>query len=238
MSAALKTINVLRNFYTKNGEPHVLNDVQLTIYTQTLDRFDEGQLEAAARHFITHSKFFPALSELLAILEPTASPEQQAHMAWAALESAVRRAGAYAGVTFMNGSVGQTARQVFGTWKAACSFDLDSPGWAIRRQTFLALFPTIAARDSGAPVTLHGSERGASPIVIGPIDGLPATAVLGEGDRELSPAESIAALADIRRRFDARSQPDQPPMTAKSFADKVRTRTRELTRPPQLEETR
>lgn len=198
-------LKVLRNYYAKDGQPHALNDTQLAVYLDGLSPFAAAELERAARTWMQQSRWFPALSDLLALVRPPAlDPAAAAQLAWTTFERAMRRAGAYRGVTFADGAIGETVRQVFGTWAAASQFDVDSPGWAIRRQSFLALYATFASR-VGGPVTLYGIHRDAVSMLVGHVEGLPTLpAASGEDDlRELSPAEASAAWAAITQRFAA-----------------------------------
>lgn len=198
---------VLRNYYVdREGKPHVVNDAQWAVYIDGLAPFSPGQLEAAARAWMRQSRFFPQLSDLLPLIQgPAVSPETAAHLAWTTVERALRAAGAYRGATFVDGAIGETVRQVFGSWAAACQFDIDSPGWAIRRQSFLAVYVTLHHKAIG-PVTLPGMHRDATPMVVGHVDGLPALPAADPRGRELSPAEATTALAAVRDRFLARTR--------------------------------
>jgi hypothetical protein len=104
------------------------------------------------------SKWFPALSDLRGLLvAPTVDWPAMALMAWTTLERAISKAGIYAGSTFADAAIGETARQVFGTWEHACSYERDSPGWTIKRQNFIGIFPHVAQKlTSHKPVTLRG----------------------------------------------------------------------------------
>lgn len=197
-------IDYLLNYYAdREGRVRVLNDVQWHVFTKGLARFTYAEVSAAANAWTAQSKFFPALSDLLGLLDPTVDREAQAHLAWTTVEKAIRSAGVYRGVTFANGAIGETVKQVFGSWREACQFDLDSPGWAIRRQTFLQVFPALQARASGQPVTLRGIGDVDAPQFVGPVAGLPAPVIRPEltAERELTQAEASRALAEITQRF-------------------------------------
>lgn len=149
---------------------------------------------------------FPALGTWLRLLGAgTLDVDAAAHLAWTTFEQSLRRAGAYRGATFVDGAIGETARQVVGSWPAACAFDVDSPGWAIRRQSFLAVYPTFHGRVSG-PVTLGGLHAHETPVVIGHVEGLPLLDAAPEEDRELTTAEATAALTRVRDRVLARTR--------------------------------
>jgi hypothetical protein len=195
-------IDYLRNYYAdREGRLRELNDVQWHAFTKGLAPFSVAEGRAAADAWIKRSKFFPALSELLELLHPVADSQAQAHLAWTTVERAIRSAGAYRGVTFVNGAIGETVKQVFGTWPMACQFDLDSPGWAIRRQTFLQVFPVMQARDHGRPVTLRGMGEIDAPMAVGAVVGLPApTNRRALEDPALTHGEAVKALADIKQR--------------------------------------
>jgi len=122
-----------------------------------------------------------------------------AKLAWTAVERAIRQAGSYRGVTFSDASIGDAVLQVFGSWPAACAYDFDSPGWAIKRQTFLAVFPTLAIRAGSDPVTLSGQHRNATPMLVGHVAGLPAPRM--EPREALPPmtqTDATRMIADLR----------------------------------------
>lgn len=197
-------LKVLRNYYGKAGQPHELNDVQVAAYMDHLAPYSAAALESAVKQWIASSRWFPSVSDLLAILRgPAMSDEAQAQLAWTTFERALSAAGAYAGATFTNGAIGETARQVFGSWGAACQFSLDSPGWAIRRNTFLALYPAIAARWTGEPVTLRGMAEVAQPMRIGPVAGLPLLPRAGATvEQPVSRSDASRMLGDVRRMLE------------------------------------
>jgi hypothetical protein len=198
-------LDVLRNYYAKDNQPHRLNDAQWAVYLDGLRAVSAAELETAARAWMQRSRWFPALSDLLGLLRPQVDASAAAHLAWTTLERALRSAGAYRGATFLDGAIGETARQVFGSWPAACAFDLDSPGWAIRRQSFLAIYPTLASRVTG-PVTLRGMDAQQSPQVIGHVPGLALPPAAADDARELTQAEAVNALGEVTRRFLAQAR--------------------------------
>jgi hypothetical protein len=191
-----KTLEVLRQFYAnREGQPHQLNTVQVSVYLDGLARFGPEELEAAARAWMRDSAFFPRLSDLLNLLSPKVDVETLAQIAWARLEREIRRIGAYRGATFSDAAFGEAVRQTFGSWSAACRFDPDSPGWAIRRQTFMAIFKSLAHRADLAPVTMPGLHRDQPPALIAPSEGMPALPALAAGaDR------SADVMTEVRRR--------------------------------------
>ncbi len=182
-------LDILCTYYAPPGEKErPMNPVQTLMYREALDRFPLPALEAAARAWIRKSRFFPGVSDLLQILEtPDLDPAVAAQLAWTTFERAIQHAGAYRGVTFENGAIGETVRQVFGNWPTACSFDLDSAGWTIRRQSFLAIFPTVMRQPHG-PVTLVGRHKDAKPHVVAAIAGLPSAPALTEAEDRNRPA--------------------------------------------------
>jgi hypothetical protein len=195
-----KVLMILRNYYGKDGRPLAMNDVQIGVYLSRLERFSAAELERAATAHMESSAFFPKLSDLLALLDPPVDPKVAAMTAWTTLETAIRRAGCYRGATFADGAIGECARQVFGSWASACSFDTDSPGWAIRRQTFLTLYPSLAGKHP-EPVTMAGLFPHELPLMIGqPPDGYKA----------LQPPKSMAeldceAIESLRKGLTGRS---------------------------------
>lgn len=190
-----RLLGTLCVYYPTQGRPHVMNDLQVEVYTAALARFTPEQLDAAGKQWMLTGKFFPALSELMGLLEPKVDASAAGHLAWACVESAIRRAGIYRGATFEDGRIGEAARLTFGSWATACNFDLDSPGWAIRRQTFLAVFSSLLPR-ALPPVTMGGLHRG-EPLTIAALPALPiphGTALLDDG-----PATHGQAVEALRR---------------------------------------
>ena len=191
------TLRVLCSYYCdKDGRPRVLNPVQVTVYTDGLLRFSAEQLELAARQWMKESKWFPALSDLLALLEPKADATTAGHLAWTCVERAIRQAGVYRGATFVDGRIGEAMRQTFGSWSTACNFDIDSPGWAIRRQTFLSIFESLRNRQI-EPVTLPGIARADAPVLIPALELLPLPT--GPSYGEIQPATHAEAVAALSR---------------------------------------
>lgn len=191
------TLDVLCRYYRdKHNEPRQLDDVQATVYADGLCEFDALEIESAARQWMRTSRWFPALSDLRAILTgPPTDWEALALIAWATFERAVSAAGVYRGVTFEDPSIGEAVRQTFGSWEHACSYDRDSPGWTIRRQTFVSIFPLIAVKAT-APVTLRGLSPVDPPLVIQHVAALPEPKkLLTEQDK------SVSVLAEVARRF-------------------------------------
>lgn len=195
-----QTLDVLRNCYAnRDGQPHQLNPVQVSVYLEGLAEFSHGELEAAAREWMRTSQFFPRLPELLNLLIPKVDVDTLALMAWGKLEREIRRIGRYRGATFSDAAFGEAVRQTFGSWSAACQFDLDSPGWAIRRQTFLAVFKTLAVRSDlgAAPVTMPGLHRDRPPALIAHLEGLPQPPALTDAIADLSSDK----MAEARRGY-------------------------------------
>lgn len=192
------TLKVLCRYYRdRNNQARVLDDVQAAVYLDGLAEFDADQLELAARRWMRQSKWFPALSELRGLLESPIDWPTVALLAWTTVERAISVAGVYNGVTFADASVGECVRQTFGSWEHACSYDRDSPGWTIKRQTFLALFPHVTQKlTSAAPVTLRGISSQSRPALIAHVDGLPAVAPALAG-----PDRASDVLAEVQRRF-------------------------------------
>jgi hypothetical protein len=201
--AALPDIRVvltnLCDYYRdKNNQPRELSELQIAVYLDGLAEFSADALETAARVWMRKSRWFPALSDLRALLEePEPNWTELAHVAWTTFERAIGRAGIYSGVTFEDPAIGEAVRQAFGSWEHACSYDRDSPGWAIRRQTFLAVFPSVA-RKATTPVTLRGISRYDKPLLIAHVEGFPEPARLLE-----EPDRSPDVLREVTRRFQA-----------------------------------
>jgi len=197
-----QTLSVLRQYYAgRDGQPHQLNDVQATVYVDGLAGFSSEALEAAARTWMRQSAFFPRLSDLLSILDPPVDMDSLAHAAWARLEREIRRIGAYRSVQFADAAFGVAVRETFGGWPQACRFDVDSPGWAIRRQTFLAMFKAAVGRKNLEAVTLIGQHRDQAPALIGPLEGLPSQPLL-----TAQPDRSAEVMARITKHHAVTTQ--------------------------------
>lgn len=199
-----RTMDILCHYYSdREGNARKLNPVQATVYADGLSRFSDVDLEGAARRWMRQSKFFPALSELLELLEPAIGVDDMAQLAWARLEQEIRHIGAYRSVQFTDAVFGVAVRETFGSWAQACRFDMDSPGWAIRRQTFLAAFRTaFTRRHDGPPVMLSGLHREQTPVLVGHLEGLPPPAAIEAAGTNRAPD----VLAEVERRRLDRAQ--------------------------------
>ena len=183
--------------FPSQGRPYAMTATQIAIYSDALAQYQPEALLAALKAHMRESKWFPALSELLEHLEPQTDTKALAELAWLSVQTAIRRGGVYRGATFQTGAVGEAVRQVFGTWSMACSFAVDSPGWTVKRQQFLAIFPTLLKRFSGESVTLTGLHEGSAPYAVPTLAGAPTRGELGAG-RPIVPAtrqEAIEALS-------------------------------------------
>jgi hypothetical protein len=190
--------NLCDYYRDKNNNPRELSELQMAVYLDGLAEFPADALEISARVWMRKSRWFPALSDLRTLLEePEPNWGELAHVAWTTIERAIARAGIYQGVTFEDPAIGEAARQVFGSWEHACSYDRDSPGWAIRRQTFIAMFPNIARKATQA-VTLRGISRHDKPLLIPHVDAFPEPAKL-----LTEPDNSTNVLREVTRRFQA-----------------------------------
>lgn len=209
LQALSDLLTTLGEYYTDpSGAPRKLNETQMRVYLQGLARFDLRAVQAAATRHMATSKWFPALADLLELLAPRVDDETAATLAWTTFEGAMRKAGSYRGATFENGAIGETVRQVFGSWAAAGRFDVHSAEWAIRRKTFLSLYPSIAKRHTGAPVTLRGLSQVDRPHVVTAVPGLPppvldAPQLVAEAP---SHDEALALLKPFREAHARRQQ--------------------------------
>ncbi len=190
-------LRILREYYgDRDGSPRVMNDVQIAMYLDGLVEFDSAELMAASRQWMATNKWWPMLSDLRDLLLPKSDTKALAHLAWTTFERAISRAGIYRGATFEDPAIGECVRQVFGTWDHACSYETDSPGWAMRKQTFIELFPMMLAQ-AKTPVTLRGLSPIDPPLVMRHVEGFPAPEAL-----ELpSGNDGKDALAEVTRRF-------------------------------------
>lgn len=201
MTIVQKFLQKLCEFYPSQGRPHVMNDTQIEVYLSALSRFTPEQLDRAGKRVMLSSKFFPALSELLELLEPKTDSKALAELAWSSVLRALRSGGIYRGATFQTGAVGEAVRQVFGTWAAACSFDTDSAGWTVRRTAFLNVFPTLLNRPMG-PVTLAGLHGAENAYQVPALEGAPSAAALPAyaQDPQLTRDEAKGLLAAMAAR--------------------------------------
>jgi hypothetical protein len=196
------TLKILCDYYTDlQGNPRKLNPVEWGAYIDGLSEFPPAALEAAAKQCIRERQWFPKVSELREILTPKTDSKALAELAWASVLQAIRRGGIYRGATFETGAVGEAMRQVFGSWSAACSFDTDSAGWTVRRQSFLAIFPTILNRPTG-PVTLVGLHGTENPYQVPALQGAPIAAALPAHEQhpQLTHTETLGVLAAMAAR--------------------------------------
>ncbi len=181
-----RTLDVLCAYYSdRDGHPRTLNAVQVTVYADALAKFSPERLESAARDWMKRSKFFPAVSELLELLDPPIDHTVAAQLAWAAVERAVRQVGAYQSIEFEQACIAETVRQVFGSWSHACSYEFDSPGWAQRRQAFMAIFPFVV-KQQPEPIVLRGKDSIGYPVLIEQIRGVPEFIEPGDWDEPLA----------------------------------------------------
>jgi hypothetical protein len=188
----------LRNHYSdpRTGKPHLMNPTQVSVYTDGLIEFDNAALRAAAATWMKSKRFFPALCELRELLGVVHhSPEKLALLAWAAVERAIRQAGAYRGATFADPAIGETAKRTFGSWEHACAYDRDSPGWHSKKLTFVTLFPMIM-HTATEPVTMLGLTGGYDPpLLVHHVEGMPTP------PKALSAPGGRNPLAEVQRRF-------------------------------------
>jgi hypothetical protein len=201
-----KGLDVLRSYFANaKGDPHAITDVQLSVYLDGLARFTPAEFEAASRAWMRKSRWFPFLSDLLELMAgPEVDIATQASLAWAAVERAIPRIGAYASVQFADPAIGECVRQVFGSWPRACSLDPDGPAWAGRRKQFMELYPAIARRALRVSPTLVGLHRGTAPALIPHVEGLSMPTQLTSGDAgPVSRGDAPELLAAITGRVAA-----------------------------------
>ena len=162
MNYVRRIIDSLRAQYAKDGTPYQLNEVQATNYLRELGRFPEPALESAAAQWQRQSRFFPALSDLLGILEPRVDEKTQAALAWSELEATARRfSNSYRSVKFDDPVLGECVRRVFGSWSRLVLMDQNDPMWASRKNLFLQIYPAMVANPPhGQAVILAGHDGG------------------------------------------------------------------------------
>lgn len=187
-------------FTDQHGNPRVMTETQIAMYAKRLSVYDRATLVAALERHMERSKWFPALSELVDLIEPKADAKALAELAWLSVQSAMRRGGIYRGATFTTGAVGEAVRLVFGSWADACSMEVDSFAWSQRRGQFLTILPGLLERNI-PPVTLGGLHRG-DPYVVPALEGAPVVAALPAHEQhpQLSRDEAKGVLAAMAAR--------------------------------------
>lgn len=190
-------LHLLREQYGKQGELYPLTDVQIATYMDRWQKIDPVALNAAALRWIDTSRFFPAVSDLLGMF--AVSEKAEAELAWAVFERLLRQVGVYHGVKFAGNAsrLGETVRQVFGSWVQACQYETDSAGWHGRKQAFLALYPVVQVDTA---VTLGGLHEG-KPVVCGAIQGIPDRPALPPANKSLTRSEAKELLGTLQKRL-------------------------------------
>lgn len=194
-----KGLDALRAYYGRDGVKHPMNDVQISVYSNALLPFDATAFQAACQQVMRELKWFPALCELLAILDPTPDPKAAAALAWSELEALTRRqSNSYRGVVFADPVMGEAVKRTFGTWARAVLMDQNDSQWQTRRNVFLSIYPSLLANPPHQdPVLLpgHVQDRALEPYV---------ALATKTGTKALPPPDqSKAVMREVARRFSA-----------------------------------
>lgn len=196
MSHVAKVLDTLCKHYARpDGTPHALNDTQGALYISLLEKYPHEALTGAAVQWIQTSRFFPAISDLVGILDPVRDPKTLAALAWSEVEKLTRRVSGYDSVLFEDPVLGEAVKRTFGTWTRATTMDQNDPMWASRRNVFLSIYPALLAQPPSEPVRVNG------------IGGIGRELVAVETTRELplltngGPDKSPSVLAEVKRRF-------------------------------------
>jgi len=148
MSTIAKTLDVLRAYYAdKDGDIYPLNDVQLAVYLDALNPCAPESVEQAARQWMRTSKWFPKVSDLLDTICPEPDLKALGLIAWAEVENAVKRWGHASVMRFENPELAEAVRRTFRDWSGVTWIESGSPTWAIKRQSFLAIFEQVMQED-------------------------------------------------------------------------------------------
>lgn len=195
-SEVRQELSTVRNYYAdKDGTPYPMNDAKWAVYCAGLAPFSADKVRAAAHRWMQESKWFPALSDLIAILRPKADYEALALLAWSTVERATRAHGAYATVQFENPAVGQTVQEVFGSWPTACSQEIGSFEFGAKRKAFLAIFPVMMQRGDSMSPKLLGIHRSPDAALVR------ANQQIALHEREKPQLESFAPSRDEAKRI-------------------------------------
>lgn len=139
-----------------------VSDFRAEIYFNALKNLPLAEVETAVQLAIQGKTFFPKPAELRELVNGNASSE--ADLAWAAFQREVTRVG-YMRTPSLPETTMATVRQVFGSWRAACSA-LPSPdsdrapelmGW---RKQFVAAYSDTKRREAAGYLT-DGEAKGA-----------------------------------------------------------------------------
>lgn len=194
VKAVLDTL--CKHYARPDGTPHVLNETQGAFYVSLLDKFSHEVLAAAAIRWMETSRFFPAISDLIGLIEPTIDPKTQANVAWSELEATARRfSNSYRSVQFDDPVLGECVKRVFGSWSRLVLMDTNDPMWASRKNLFLSIYPALmASPPHGDVVILPGHDGGRD--IQGVVRCTRPGALPGP-----DPDRSRIVLSEIKRRF-------------------------------------
>lgn len=110
---------------------------QVKVYAQALQDLTPDQIRAAMGRAILDNKFFPSVAELRAYVLPM--PDDAAVLAWAALEQAASKIGAWQSLECEDPCVAEALLVAAGDWPSFCALE-EGPQKMVVRQSFLAAF--------------------------------------------------------------------------------------------------
>jgi hypothetical protein len=148
-----------------------LTDVQARVYMTALASADPGALAAVTERAVRECRFFPTVSELVALLDGFDAADGPV-LVWMELRQAAGSVGQYRGIEFDDVAAAVAFEEVFGDWPSFCALD-EGPALAQRRQEFMAAYRRARARITsgaafGARLEYAGQiEVGPTPVRVG-----------------------------------------------------------------------
>lgn len=158
---------------------------RIVLYARLLDDLTLAEVATACERAAREgSGFLPSPGELRRYVRPSA--DEAAVLIWNGLAHAADVVGAYAPLAFDDPAAAEAVRAVFGGWPEVCAECDGGPGWAARRQEFIAVYKMAArlAPKADAPRVLPGlvglpaSGTVAQLTTGGEVRELPATALV------------------------------------------------------------
>lgn len=124
-----------------------VSEIRAEAYFDALRDLPLERVNAAVRLALRTCRFFPKPVDLRELVEGSA--DQRADFAWGEVLSQIRRVGYMGTPTFIDPSVAETVRQVWGHWRRLCeTLPAAGPelvGWM---KQFKAAYGTVSARDA------------------------------------------------------------------------------------------
>lgn len=144
-----------------------LSEQRIVIYADALSDLSMDQVKTAMRRAVRECKFFPAVSDLRALV--IGAPSDEGMIQWTGLCRAAERFGAYQHLIVHDHATSEALKCVFGNWGSFCEQCVEGPALAIKRQEFLAAYRFYKAIDRGPamnkPCVMNGLLTNQSPPV-------------------------------------------------------------------------